>query len=67
MRERTLTLDELAAAAGALSLSTLQEAQPVAEVAGAARFDPGAARVCEVREAIREVVAARVAAGVAGA
>ncbi len=67
VRERTVTLDALAGAEGALSLSTLQEAQPVAEVAGAARFDPGAARVREVREAIREVVAARVAAGVAGA
>jgi branched-subunit amino acid aminotransferase/4-amino-4-deoxychorismate lyase len=60
VRERAATLADLAGAEGALSLSTLHEAQPVAEVAGAARFDPTAARVLEVRAAIRDVIAARV-------
>src|SRR5262245_58047709 len=62
VRARAATLADLAGAEGALSLSTLHEAQPVAEVVGAARFDPGAPRVLAVRAAIRDVVAARVEA-----
>jgi len=60
VRERTATLANLSDAEGALSLSTLQEAQPVSEVAGAARFDPDGRRVREVQAAVREAIAARV-------
>jgi 4-amino-4-deoxychorismate lyase len=62
VRERAATLADLADAEGALSLSSLQEAQPVSEVAGAARYDPAGARVREVQAAVREVIAARVEA-----
>jgi branched-chain amino acid aminotransferase len=65
VREREATPADLAGADGALVLSTLQEAQPVAEVAGAARFDPAGARVREVQAAVREVVLARLGAAAA--
>lgn len=61
--ERAARLDELAAADGALLMSTLQEAQPVAEVRGVATYDPASAAVREAAAAISEAVAARVAAG----
>ena len=53
VRERRATLADLAGAEGAVIMSTLQEAQPVAEIAGVVRLDPAAPAVAEVREAIR--------------
>jgi branched-subunit amino acid aminotransferase/4-amino-4-deoxychorismate lyase len=62
VREREARLEELAGADGALLMSTLQEAQPVAEVEGVVSFDPAAPRVREVADAIHEAIAAEVAA-----
>ena len=62
VREREARLEELAGADGALLMSTLQEAQPVAEVQGVVSFDPAAPRVREVAGAIHEAIAAEVAA-----
>jgi branched-subunit amino acid aminotransferase/4-amino-4-deoxychorismate lyase len=62
VREREARLEELAGADGALLMSTLQEAQPVAEVRGVATFDAAAARVREIAAAIHEAIAAEVAA-----
>ena len=61
MREREARLEELAGADGALLMSTLQEAQPVAEVQGVVTFDPAAPRVREIADAIHEAIAAEVA------
>lgn len=60
--ERRATLADLAGAEGAVIMSTLQEAQPVAEIAGVVRLDPAAPAVTEVREAITAVCRARVVA-----
>ncbi len=60
VRTREATLADLAGADGALLLSTVQEAQPVAEVAGAATWDPAAPGVRDAIAAIREVIADRV-------
>jgi branched-subunit amino acid aminotransferase/4-amino-4-deoxychorismate lyase len=62
VRERAARVEELAAADGALLMSTLQEAQPVAEVRGVVAFDPAAARVREVAAAISDAIAAGLAA-----
>jgi branched-subunit amino acid aminotransferase/4-amino-4-deoxychorismate lyase len=62
VREREARLEELAEADGALLMSTLQEAQPVAEVRGLVTFDPAAPRVRELAAAIHEAIAAEVAA-----
>jgi branched-subunit amino acid aminotransferase/4-amino-4-deoxychorismate lyase len=62
VREREARLEELAGADGALLMSTLQEAQPVAEVRGVATFDPAAPRVREIAAAIHDAIAAEVAA-----
>ena len=62
VRERRATLADLAGAEGAVIMSTLQEAQPVAEIAGVVRLDPAAPAVAEVREAITAVCQARVVA-----
>lgn len=59
VRERAASLAELAAADGAILMSTVIEAQPVAEVVGAARFDAASPSVREACAAIREVAAAR--------
>jgi hypothetical protein len=42
-------------------MSTLQEAQPVAEVRGVVTFDPAAVRVREIAAAIHDAIAAEVA------
>jgi branched-subunit amino acid aminotransferase/4-amino-4-deoxychorismate lyase len=60
VRTREATLADLAGTDGALLLSTVQEAQPVAEVAGAATWDPASAAVRDAIAAIREVIADRV-------
>jgi branched-subunit amino acid aminotransferase/4-amino-4-deoxychorismate lyase len=57
VRERAAVVGDLAAAEGAVVLSTVMEAQPVAEVAGVARFDPEAPAVRAVCAGVREVVA----------
>jgi branched-subunit amino acid aminotransferase/4-amino-4-deoxychorismate lyase len=62
VREGEARLEELAAADGALLMSTLQEAQPVAEVRGVVTFDPTAVRVREIAAAIHDAIAAEVAA-----
>ena len=60
-RERRAGLGELAGADGALTLSTVMEARPVAEVQGVARYDPASKPVLAAAAAIREVIAAAVA------
>jgi branched-subunit amino acid aminotransferase/4-amino-4-deoxychorismate lyase len=60
VRERRAEIAELAAADGALVLSTIQEARPVAEIRGVAGFDPSAPGVAAAVAAIREAVAAAV-------
>lgn len=62
VREREARLEELARADGAFLMSSLQEAQPVAEVHGVVTFDPAAPRAREVATAIHEAIAAEVAA-----
>jgi branched-subunit amino acid aminotransferase/4-amino-4-deoxychorismate lyase len=57
---RLATVDELSGADGALLVSTVMEAQPVAEVAGVASFDPAAAAVQAARTAIKAAIAAAV-------
>ena len=59
VRERTVTVDELAGAEGAFVISTVMVCEPVAEVGGVVSLDPGAPRVLEVCAAIREAAAAR--------
>ena len=61
VRERRAGLAELAAAEGALVLSTIQEARPVAEIRGVASFDPAAPGVLAAAAAVREAIAAAVA------
>jgi len=60
VREREARLAELAGADGALVMSSVQEAQPVAAIHGVVTLDPAAARVREAVAAIREAIAARV-------
>ena len=60
MREEAAGLDELAGADGALALSTLTEARPVAEVRGVASYDPASPRVLAAAAAIREAIAAAI-------
>ncbi len=60
VRTREATLADMAGTDGALLLSTVQEAQPVAEVAGAATWDPASAAVRDAIAAIRAVIADRV-------
>ncbi len=60
VRERRAGLGELAGADGALALSTVMEARPVAEIRGVARYDPASERVLAAAAAIREVIAAAV-------
>jgi branched-chain amino acid aminotransferase len=62
VRVREARLGELAEAGGALLLSSMQEAQPVAEIVGVATYDPAAPRVREVQAAVREAIAGRVEA-----
>jgi branched-chain amino acid aminotransferase len=59
-RERAAALGELAGADGALALSTLMEARPVAEIAGVASYDPASELVLAAIAAVREAVAAAV-------
>jgi branched-chain amino acid aminotransferase len=61
VRERRAGLAELAAAEGALVLSTIQEARPVAEIRGVAAYDPAARGVLAAAAAVREAIAAVVA------
>lgn len=58
VRERPARLEELAGASGALVMSTVQEAQPVAEVLGVARFDPGSPVVRRIAAAIHDAIGA---------
>jgi len=60
VREREARLAELAGADGALVLSSVQEAQPVAAIHGVVTLDPAAARVGEAVAAIREAIATRI-------
>jgi branched-subunit amino acid aminotransferase/4-amino-4-deoxychorismate lyase len=62
VRERQATVGELAAADGAILMSTVMEAQPVAEVHGVATFDPASPRVRDAIAAIREAILGSVAA-----
>jgi branched-subunit amino acid aminotransferase/4-amino-4-deoxychorismate lyase len=62
VREREARLEELAGADGAFLMSSLQEAQPVAEVQGVVSFDPAAPRVRKIADAIHEAIAAEMAA-----
>ena len=61
VRERRAGLAELAAAEGALVLSTVQEARPVAEIRGVAAYDAAAPGVLAAAAAVREAIAAAVA------
>jgi branched-chain amino acid aminotransferase len=63
VRERRGTLDDLARADGALALSTVMEARPVAEIRGVATFEPASDQVLAAAAAIRRVIAASVAEG----
>jgi branched-subunit amino acid aminotransferase/4-amino-4-deoxychorismate lyase len=56
--ERRAPLGALTAADGALVLSTLQEARPVAEIAGVASYDPAAEGTLAAAAAICEAAAA---------
>lgn len=60
VRERRAELGELAGADGALVLSTVMEARPVAEIRGVAAYDPSAEAVVAAAAAIREVIASAV-------
>jgi branched-chain amino acid aminotransferase len=60
VRTRAATLAELEGAEGALLLSSVQEAQPVAQVGDVARFDPSSRAVTDAIAAIREVIADRI-------
>ena len=60
VREQAAAVDELAGADGALALSTLTEARPVAEVRGVASYDPASPRVLAAAAAIREAIAAAI-------
>jgi branched-subunit amino acid aminotransferase/4-amino-4-deoxychorismate lyase len=60
VRTREATLADMAGTDGALLLSTVWEAQPVAELAGAATWDPASAAVRDAIAAIRAVIADRV-------
>jgi branched-subunit amino acid aminotransferase/4-amino-4-deoxychorismate lyase len=60
VREHRAELGELAAAEGALTLSSVTEARPVAEIRGVAAYDPASDRVLAAAAAVREVVAAAV-------
>jgi branched-subunit amino acid aminotransferase/4-amino-4-deoxychorismate lyase len=60
VREHPAEPGELAGADGALTLSTVMEARPVAEIQGVARYDPASERVRAAAEAIREAIAAAV-------
>ncbi len=60
VRERPAELGELAEADGALVLSTVMEARPVAEIRGVAVYDPASDRVLAAAAAIREAAAAAV-------
>jgi branched-subunit amino acid aminotransferase/4-amino-4-deoxychorismate lyase len=53
---RLAAIDELANADGALLISTVLEAQPVAEVVGVASFDPSAPSVQAARAAIKAAI-----------
>jgi branched-subunit amino acid aminotransferase/4-amino-4-deoxychorismate lyase len=64
-RTREATLGELADADGAILMSTVIEAQPVAEVLDVARFDPASAVVARMTAAITE--ASRAACAPVGA
>lgn len=57
---RLATVDELSGADGALLISTVMEAQPVAEVVGVATFDPSAPAVHSARAAIKKAIDASV-------
>jgi branched-chain amino acid aminotransferase len=59
-RERAATLAELASAEAAFLMSTVQEVQPVAEIAGVGRFDTADPVAAQVRETIRRAIAERV-------
>jgi branched-chain amino acid aminotransferase len=59
-REREARLGELAAADGALTLSSVMEARPVAEIRGVARYDPASERVLAAVSAVREAIAAAI-------
>jgi branched-chain amino acid aminotransferase len=60
VREHRAELSELAEADGALALSTLTEARPVAEIQGVAAYDPAGEGVLAAAAAIREVIAASI-------
>ena len=55
---RAAAVDDLAAADGALLMSTVMEAQPVAEIAGVATYDPAGAAVQKAREGIQRAIQA---------
>jgi branched-subunit amino acid aminotransferase/4-amino-4-deoxychorismate lyase len=59
-RERPATVSELAGARAAFVMSTVQEVQPVAEIAGVGRFDTADPVAAQVRETIRRAIAERV-------
>jgi branched-chain amino acid aminotransferase len=59
-RERRAALGDLAGADGALALSTVMEARPVAEIAGVASYDPEAEGTLAAVAAIGEAIAAAI-------
>jgi branched-chain amino acid aminotransferase len=60
VRERAAELGELADADGALTLSSVTEARPVAEIRGVASYDPASPRVLAAAAAVREAIAAAI-------
>ena len=60
VREHRAELGELEQADGALALSTVMEARPVAEIRGVASYDPASDAVLAAAAAIREVIAASI-------
>lgn len=58
-RTRTMPVDELAGADGALLVSTVMEARPIREVAGVATFDPESPAVQRLVTALAEITRAR--------
>lgn len=58
---RAATLDSLADADGAMLISTVMEARPVAAIAGVATYDPTADTVISAKDAIRRTILEHVA------
>lgn len=60
-RERTMVVDDLASADGALLVSTVMEARPISEIGGVGTFDPASTAVRRVVDALAAITRERLA------